>query len=94
MRAVISNPHSEKGNPPEGWESEGQIPNHSMLYAFYTTDHGQLTTDKKPFHLERTDLANSELAVLYVIYTNFSFQALIFSCGQRTQKAGFPFITN
>jgi len=65
-----------------------------MLYAFYTTDHGQLTTDKKPFHLERTDLANSELAVLYVIYTNFSFQPLIFSCGQRTQKAGFPFITN
>ena len=27
MRAVISNPPSETGNPPEKWESEGQIPN-------------------------------------------------------------------
>ena len=27
MRAVISNQHSETGNPPEGWKSEGQIPN-------------------------------------------------------------------
>ena len=65
-----------------------------MLYAFYTTDHGQLTTDKNILSPEKTNFAHSAFACLCPIYTNFSFQARIFSCGQRTQKAGFPFITN
>jgi hypothetical protein len=27
LSSQIPNPHSETGNPPEGWESEGQTPN-------------------------------------------------------------------
>ena len=44
----LQNPQSETGNPPEGWESEGQIRNvfHAlcpMLYAFLLR-----TTDDRP----------------------------------------------